>query len=72
MTEKEVKVFFDKVRRCQNLYNSIVYEREHIEEDLAAAKDVMDRAGYKPVDKTEVSGGLSITLEVDDDVNAQD
>lgn len=39
---------------------------------LAAAKDVMDRAGYKPVDKTEVSGGLSVTLEVDDDVNAQD
>lgn len=39
---------------------------------LAAAKDIMDRAGYKPVDKTEVSGGLSVTLEVDDDVNAQD
>lgn len=39
---------------------------------LAAAKDVMDRAGYKPVDKTEVSGGLSVTLEVDDDVNAKD
>ena len=38
---------------------------------LAAAKDVMDRAGYKPVDKTEISGGLSVTLEVDDDVNAQ-
>lgn len=39
---------------------------------LAAAKDIMDRAGYKPVDKTEVSGGLSVALEVDDDVNAQD
>lgn len=39
---------------------------------LAAAKDIMDRAGYKPVDKTEVSGGLSVTLEVDDDINAQD
>jgi len=39
---------------------------------LAAAKDIMDRAGYKPVDKTEVSGGLSVTLEVDDDINSQD
>ena len=39
---------------------------------LAAAKDIMDRAGYKPVDKTEVSGGLSVTLEVDDDINAED
>lgn len=39
---------------------------------LAAAKDIMDRAGYKPVDKTEVSGGLSVTLEVDDDIDAQD
>ncbi len=39
---------------------------------LIAARDFLDRAGFKPVDKTEVSGGLSVTLEVDDDVNAQD
>lgn len=40
MTEKEVKTFFDKVRRCQKLYDSIVYERDHIDEDLAAAKSI--------------------------------
>lgn len=55
MTEKEVKVFFDKVRRCQRLYNSIVYERDHIEEDLAAAKAI-------DYSKPHVSGGTSSDL----------
>lgn len=55
MTEKEVKIFFDKVRRCQNLYNSIVYERDHIEEDLAAAKAI-------DYSKPHVSGGSSSDL----------
>jgi hypothetical protein len=50
MTEEEVKLFFDKVRRCQNLYNSIIYERDHIEEDLAAAKAI-------DYSKPHVSGG---------------
>lgn len=55
MTEEEVKLFFDKVRRCQNLYNSIVYERDHIEEDLAAAKAI-------DYSKPHVSGGISSDL----------
>lgn len=55
MTEKEVKTFFDKVRRCQRLYNSIVYERDHIEEDLAAAKAI-------DYSKPHVSGGSSSDL----------
>lgn len=55
MTEEEIKLFFDKVRRCQNLYNSIVYERDHIEEDLAAAKAI-------DYSKPHVSGGTSSDL----------
>lgn len=34
---------------------------------MQAIKDVLDRAGYKPVEKSEVSGGY--TVELVDDVN---
>ena len=34
---------------------------------LQAIKDVLDRAGYKPIDKTEISGGY--TVELVDDVS---
>lgn len=34
---------------------------------MQAIKDILDRAGYKPVDKTEVSGGCIVELV--DDVN---
>lgn len=39
---------------------------------FAAAKDIMDRAGYNPTNKQEISGGMSMTLEVDDDVRQED
>lgn len=32
---------------------------------MQAIKDVLDRAGYKPIEKTEVSGGYTVEL-VDD------
>lgn len=34
---------------------------------MQAIKDVLDRAGYKPVEKSELSGGY--TVELVDDVN---
>ena len=34
---------------------------------IQAIKDVLDRAGYKPIDKAELSGGY--TVELVDDVN---
>lgn len=55
MTEQEVKLFFDKVRRCQRLYDSIVYERDHIDDDLAAAKAI-------DYSKPHVSGGSTSDL----------
>lgn len=34
---------------------------------MQAVKDVLDRAGYKPIEKSEISGGY--TVELVDDVN---
>ncbi len=35
---------------------------------LAAARDFLDRAGFKPIDKQEISGEVGIALVVDDEV----
>lgn len=32
------------------------------------ARDLLDRAGYKPAEKTELTGALSVGLVVDDDI----
>ena len=32
------------------------------------ARDLLDRAGYKPVEKAELSGALGVGLVVDDDI----
>lgn len=65
--------FLFEAKEALEVMHSIMMDPEADEKArLIAARDFLDRAGFKPVDKTEVSGGLSVTLEVDDDVNAQD
>ena len=32
------------------------------------ARDLLDRAGYKPTEKTELTGAMSVGLVVDDDI----
>lgn len=62
MKENFGSLAIDAQQKLKKLLNS---KNEYIQ--MQAIKDVLDRAGYKPIDKTEVSGTGIVQLV--DDVN---
>lgn len=65
--QKQMKENFGSlaIEAQQELKKLLKSKNENVK--MQAIKDVLDRAGYKPVDKAELSGGY--TVELVDDVN---
>lgn len=62
MKENFGSLAIEAQQKLRKLLNS---KNESIQ--MQAIKDVLDRAGYKPIEKSEISGGY--TVELVDDVN---
>ena len=52
---------FDALEAREVMYGILNNEDASDRDKISVAKDFMDRAGFKPVDRTELSGGLDIT-----------
>ncbi|MCO7125101.1 terminase small subunit [Sporolactobacillus shoreicorticis] len=52
---------FDALEARKVMHDIMEDESAADRDRIAAAKDFLDRAGFKPVDKTELSGGLDVT-----------
>lgn len=65
--QKQMKENFGSlaIEAQQELKKLLKSKNENVK--MQAIKDVLDRAGYKPIDKAELSGGY--TVELVDDVN---
>lgn len=65
--QKQMKENFGSlaIEAQQELKKLLKSKNENVK--MQAIKDVLDRAGYKPVDKTEISG--TGTVQLVDDVN---
>lgn len=65
--QKQMKENFGSlaIEAQQELKKLLKSKNENVK--IQAIKDVLDRAGYKPIDKAELSGGY--TVELVDDVN---
>ena len=65
--KKQMKENFGSlaIEAQQELKKLLKSKNENVK--IQAIKDVLDRAGYKPIDKAELSGGY--TVELVDDVN---
>lgn len=50
------------------LYKVLLDPTASTKDRTIVARDLLDRAGYKPAEKTELTGALSVGLVVDDDV----
>lgn len=72
MSDVRQQFLFEAKEALEVMHHIMMNQDADEKARLIAARDFLDRAGFKPIDKTEVSGGLSVTLEVDDDINAQD
>jgi len=59
-----VELFRDNAQTCfQVLMDIVNNDKMSVFARLSAAKDILDRAGYKPTDKTEVSGEVMLSTE---------
>lgn len=72
MSDVRQQFLFEAKEALEVMHHIMMNQDADEKARLIAARDFLDRAGFKPVDKAEVSGGISVTLEVDDDVNSQD
>lgn len=50
------------------LYKVLLDPTASTKDRTIVARDLLDRAGYKPVEKAELSGAIGIGLVVDDDI----
>ena len=50
------------------LYKVLIDPEASTKDRTIVARDLLDRAGYKPTEKTELTGALSVGLVVDDDI----
>lgn len=50
------------------LYKVLLDPTASTKDRTIVARDLLDRAGYKPVEKAELSGALGVGLVVDDDI----
>lgn len=62
------RIAFIAGKAVEVLYAAMVNPTTSTKDRTIIARDLLDRAGYKPVEKAELSGALGVGLVVDDDI----
>jgi hypothetical protein len=59
-----MKFVMDAMKAREVLYEVMVSPDSTDKDKITAAKDLLDRAGFKPIDKKELSGSSGSPLEI--------